>query len=118
MVKKATPRMELEVEVRGGRKDFGRWMREREPKGIRGGTADFRKNVTVIREQAGRLAAEEDRRRLGDVEMERRMADCSAGLDVGQLAAQLQDKYAVLQDLHATSADLGWSSSVLHGVPQ
>ena len=55
---------------------------------------------------------------LGSTTMERRMADFSAGLDVGQLAAQLQDKYAVLQDLHATSADLGWSSSVLHGVPQ
>lgn len=55
---------------------------------------------------------------LGSSTMERRMADFSASLDVGQLAAQLQDKYAVLQDLHATSADLGWSTSVLHGVSQ
>ena len=69
---KKTPRMKLVDEVKGGRKDFGRWMREREPRGLRGGTVDFWKNVTVVREEAGRLAAEADRRELGDEEFEKR----------------------------------------------
>merc|ERR1711970_1533011 len=52
---------------------------------------------------------------VGSTSMERRMADFTAALDVGQFSAHLNDKYAVLQDLHATSDNLGWSSLVLNG---
>ena len=50
-----SPHLNLEEEVRAGekRRDFGAWMRAKEPKGFRGGTKDFRENVTVIREKAG-----------------------------------------------------------------
>merc|ERR1719350_1159773 len=52
---------------------------------------------------------------IGSTSMERRMADFTAALDVEQFSAHLNDKYAVLQDLHATSDNLGWSSLVLNG---
>ena len=52
---------------------------------------------------------------IGSTSMERRMADFTAALDVEQFSAHLNDKYAVLQDLHATCDNLGWSSLVLNG---
>ena len=52
---------------------------------------------------------------IGSTSMERRMADFTAALDVEQFSAHLNDKYAVLQDLHTTSDNLGWSSLVLNG---
>ena len=52
---------------------------------------------------------------VGSTSMERRMADFTAALDVEQFSAHLNDKYAVLQDLHATTDNLGWSSLVLNG---
>jgi hypothetical protein len=48
--------------------------------------------------------------------MEQRMADFEMRLDVEQLAAAMQDKYAVLQLLHCSS-DLGWSSAVRGEAP-
>ena len=79
-IRAPTPRMNLMEEVEKGRKsgegerrrDFDRWMRREEPRGFRAGTQDFRDNVTVIRERAGVLAAEEDRKRLGEEEFRRR----------------------------------------------
>merc|ERR1739844_503007 len=50
--------------------------------------------------------------------MEKRMADFTAALDVEQFSAHLNDKYAVLQDLHATSDNLGWSSLILNGTQE
>ena len=52
---------------------------------------------------------------IGSTSMEKRMADFTAALDVEQFSAHLNDKYAVLQDLHATSDNLGWSSLILNG---
>ena len=46
------------------------------------------------------------------------MADFTAALDVDQFSAHLNDKYAVLQDLHATSDNLGWSSLILNGTQE
>ena len=67
--------MNLEEEVKKGKVDYERWMREKEPKGFRPGTRDFRRNVTVVREEAGAMAAEADKRRLGAEEFERRFAE-------------------------------------------
>merc|ERR1711974_109614 len=55
---------------------------------------------------------------IGSTSMEKRMADFTAALDVEQFSAQLNDKYAVLQDLNATSATLGWSSLILNGTQE
>merc|ERR1712181_185364 len=55
---------------------------------------------------------------IGSTSMEKRMADFTAALDVEQFSAHLNDKYAVLQDLHATSDNLGWSSLILNGTSQ
>merc|ERR1711934_482326 len=55
---------------------------------------------------------------IGSTSMEKRMADFTAALDVEQFSAHLNDKYAVLQDLHATSDNLGWSSLVLNGTQE
>ena len=63
----------MEDEVMRERRDYGRWMQREEPRGFRPGTRDFRENVTVVRERAGAMAAEDDRRRLGDAEFERRV---------------------------------------------
>merc|ERR1712001_793986 len=52
---------------------------------------------------------------IGSTSMEKRMADFTAALDVEQFSAHFNDKYAVLQDLHATSDNLGWSSLILNG---
>merc|ERR1712080_257025 len=54
----------------------------------------------------------------GSTSMEKRMADFTADLDVEQFSAHLNDKYAVLQGLHATSDNLGWSSLILNGTSQ
>ena len=84
-----SPHLNLEEEVRAGekRRDFEAWMRAKEPKGFRGGTKDFRENVTVIRERAGRMAAEDDRRRLGDDEFQRRVDSRRAKFGGGGVAA-------------------------------
>ena len=55
---------------------------------------------------------------IGSTSMEKRMADFTAALDVEQFSAHLNDKYAVLQDLHATSDNLGWSSLILNGTQE
>merc|ERR1711974_17724 len=55
---------------------------------------------------------------IGSTSMEKRMADFTAALDVEQFSANLNDKYAVLQDLHATSDNLGWSSLILNGTQE
>merc|ERR1711974_441880 len=55
---------------------------------------------------------------IGSTSMEKRMADFTAALDVEQFSAHLSDKYAVLQDLHATSDNLGWSSLILNGTQE
>jgi len=55
---------------------------------------------------------------IGSTSMEKRMADFTADLDVEQFSAHLNDKYAVLQGLHATSDNLGWSSLILNGTSQ
>merc|ERR1712076_320270 len=55
---------------------------------------------------------------VGSTSMEKRMADFTADLDVEQFSAHLNDKYAVLQGLHATSDNLGWSSLILNGTSQ
>merc|ERR1712012_1523851 len=52
---------------------------------------------------------------IGSTSMERRMADFTAALDVEQFSAHLNDKYAVLQDLHATCDNLGRSSPAVKG---
>merc|ERR1712200_90751 len=55
---------------------------------------------------------------IGSTSMEKRMADFTAALDVDQFSAHLNDKYAVLQDLHATSDSLGWSGLILNGTQE
>merc|ERR1711974_477697 len=55
---------------------------------------------------------------IGSTSMEKRMADFTAALDVEQFSAHLNDKYAALQDLHATSDNLGWSSLILNGTQE
>ena len=78
LIRAPTTRMNLVDEVEKGRgseveerrRDYGRWMRQEEPRGFWAGTQDFRDNFTIIRERAGLMAAEEDRRRLGEEEFE------------------------------------------------
>merc|ERR1712045_471883 len=55
---------------------------------------------------------------IGSTSMEKRMADFTAALDVEQCSAHLNDKYAVLQDLHAISDNLGWSSIIFNGTQE
>ena len=76
--------MNLEEEVKKGKVDYEAWMRKNEPRGFRLGTRDFRKNVTVVREDAGAMAAEADRRRLGAEEFERRFAERRARFGGGK----------------------------------
>ena len=99
----------MEEEVRKGRKDFGKWMRREEPRGFRGGTKDFRENVTIIRERAGVMAAEEDRKRLGEAEFERRFEARRARFGGGAAAAA-----AAAADIASTS-ELRKDSGVISG---
>ena len=79
--------MNLAEEVGKRRVDYDQWMRKEEPRGFRAGTKDFRRNVTVVRERAGVMAAEADRERLGDEEFDRRLQERRARFGGGNASA-------------------------------